>query len=176
MKKTISLNRKDLNEAIENIVSTILKENFSEGINEELHNVVHKEGDNWKIKGHKGKGDNEADGDWKADYKSKESAEAALRGYFTQKESKDEKGNKIDEASDFSQFARVDNDMRNKFNEFLGRIAYMAHMLDNQELYTTTRDKLYGVYNEFRHNVEKLVIAKQNQQPINPNEQPESLD
>jgi len=54
-------------------------------IKEELKNVIHKEGNKWKIRGHKGKGNNEADGDWAADYKSKESAEAALRGYFAKK-------------------------------------------------------------------------------------------
>ena len=72
---------------------------FNEGVNEELHNVIHKEGDDWKIRGHKGKDDNEKDGDWKANYKSKASAEAALRGYFAQKESKNKKGNKVDEAT-----------------------------------------------------------------------------
>lgn len=71
----------------------------NEGVNEELHDVIHKEGDDWKIRGHKGKGDNEKDGDWKANYKSKASAEAALRGYFAQKESKNKKGNKVDEAT-----------------------------------------------------------------------------
>lgn len=56
-----------------------------ESVNEELHDVIHKEGDNWKIRGHKGKGDNEADGDWNANYKSKESAEKALKAYFANK-------------------------------------------------------------------------------------------
>lgn len=91
MKKTVSLNKKDINEMVETIVSKILSE--------ELHNVVHKEGDVWKIKGHKGKGDNEKDGDWKADYKSKESAEAALRGYFAQKEGTEKTGKKIEEGT-----------------------------------------------------------------------------
>lgn len=54
-------------------------------IKEELKNVIHKEGNKWKIRGYKGKGNNEADGDWAADYKSKESAEAALRAYFAHK-------------------------------------------------------------------------------------------
>lgn len=89
MKKTVSLNKKDVNEMVETIVSKILSE--------ELHNVVHKEGDVWKIKGHKGKGDNEKDGDWQANYKSKASAEAALRGYFAQKEGTEKTGEKIEE-------------------------------------------------------------------------------
>lgn len=54
----------------------------------ELDNVVHKEGDKWKIRGHKGKGNNEADGDWAADYSSKSKADAALRAYFAQNEKK----------------------------------------------------------------------------------------
>lgn len=54
-------------------------------VKEELHNVIHKEGGKWKIRGHKGKGTNEKDGDWAANYDSKESAEAALRGYFAKK-------------------------------------------------------------------------------------------
>lgn len=52
---------------------------------EALKNVIHKEGSKWKIRGHKGKGSNEADGDWAADYSSKEKAQAALRGYFAKK-------------------------------------------------------------------------------------------
>lgn len=55
------------------------------GMNEELKNVIHKEGGKWKIRGHKGKGDNEKDGDWAADYSSKEKAKAALRAYFANK-------------------------------------------------------------------------------------------
>lgn len=58
---------------------------FNAIVAEELKNVIHKEGGNWKIRGHKGKGSNEKDGDWAADYKSKEDAEAALRGYFAKK-------------------------------------------------------------------------------------------
>ena len=64
---------------------TISESRLKEIIKEELKNVIHKEGNKWKIRGHKGKGNNEADGDWAADYKSKESAEAALRGYFAKK-------------------------------------------------------------------------------------------
>ena len=38
---------------------------------------------NWRIKGHPGKGTNtEKLGYWKAKYKTKKDAEAALRGYF----------------------------------------------------------------------------------------------
>lgn len=59
--------------------------NVNEEINEDLHNVIHKEGDKWKIRGHKGKGDNESDGDWAANYDSKEAAEAALKAYFANK-------------------------------------------------------------------------------------------
>lgn len=58
---------------------------FNAIVAEELKNVIHKEGDHWKIRGHKGKGNNEKDGDWAADYKSKKDAEAALRGYFAKK-------------------------------------------------------------------------------------------
>lgn len=58
---------------------------FKAIVSEELKNVIHKEGDHWKIRGHKGKGSNEKDGDWAADYKTREDAEAALRGYFAKK-------------------------------------------------------------------------------------------
>lgn len=64
-------------ETIKDIVAEALKRLLPE-----LKNVVHKEGDVWKIRGHKGKGTNEKDGDWNADYKTREDAEAALRGYF----------------------------------------------------------------------------------------------
>lgn len=63
----------------------LLKERLKEIIKEELKNVIHKKGDKWKIRGHKGKGDNEKDGDWAADYKTKEDAKAALRAYFAHK-------------------------------------------------------------------------------------------
>ena len=52
---------------------------------ESLKNVIHKEGNKWKIRGHKGKGSNEKDSDWAADYDSKKDAQAALRGYFAKK-------------------------------------------------------------------------------------------
>lgn len=67
-----------------NIVK-ITEEELKEIIAEELKNVIHKEGDHWKIRGHKGKGSNEKDGDWAADFKTKKSAQAALRGYFANK-------------------------------------------------------------------------------------------
>ena len=63
----------------------ITEEELKEIIAEELKNVIHKEGDHWKIRGHKGKGSNEKDGDWAADFKSKKSAQAALRGYLEKK-------------------------------------------------------------------------------------------
>ena len=63
----------------------ITEADLQEMVVEALKNVIHKEGDKWKIRGHKGKGTNEPDGDWAADYNSKESAQAALRGYFANK-------------------------------------------------------------------------------------------
>lgn len=53
-------------------------------------NVIHKEGDKWKIKGKKhGGSHNEKDGDWKASYDTRDDAESALKGYFSsQNESK----------------------------------------------------------------------------------------
>lgn len=67
------------------IVLRLTESELQEAVIKELHNVIHKEGGKWKIRGHKGKGTNEKDGDWAADYDSKESAEAALRGYFAKK-------------------------------------------------------------------------------------------
>ena len=65
------------------MVSIKLDENkLRDLIKEELSNVIHKENGVWKIRGHKGKGDNEKDGDWKAKYASKEKAQAALKAYF----------------------------------------------------------------------------------------------
>ena len=52
----------------------IIKENQE---NEELHNVIHKSGSKWKIRGHHG--------DWDATYDSKEDAEKGLRSYFANK-------------------------------------------------------------------------------------------
>ena len=64
---------------------TISESRLKEIIEEELKNVIHKEGNVWKIRGHKGKGNNESDGDLAANYKTKEDAEAALRAYFSKK-------------------------------------------------------------------------------------------
>ena len=55
-------------------------------INDELHNVIVKVGDYWRIKGHAGKGTNtKKRGYWKAKYETKEKAEAALKAYFAHK-------------------------------------------------------------------------------------------
>ena len=73
--------RKVINEAtVRRIMEEVIK-----GIVAELKNVIHKEGNVWKIRGHKGKGTNEKDGDWKADYKTRKDAENALKGYFASK-------------------------------------------------------------------------------------------
>lgn len=48
-----------------------------EKLNEELHNVIHKVGNKWHIRGHHG--------DWNAEYDTKEKAEAALRAYHANK-------------------------------------------------------------------------------------------
>ena len=53
---------------------------FNEALNE-LNNVIHKEGDHWKIRGHKGVGHNEKEGDWPQNFKTKKSAENALKAY-----------------------------------------------------------------------------------------------
>lgn len=63
----------------------ISEEQLSNIIIEELKNVIHKENGHWKIRGHKGKGTNEKDGDWKANYKTKQSAQKALKAYFANK-------------------------------------------------------------------------------------------
>ena len=53
---------------------------------EELHDVIVKVGDYWRIKGHAGKGTNtEKRGYWKAKYKTKTDAENALKAYFANK-------------------------------------------------------------------------------------------
>ena len=55
-------------------------------INEELHDVIVKVGNYWRIKGHAGKGTNtKKRGYWKAKYETKEKAEAALKAYFANK-------------------------------------------------------------------------------------------
>ena len=58
-----------------------------EYITEELHDVIVKVGDYWRIKGYPGKGTNTPKlGYWKAKYKTKEKAEAALKAYFANKQ------------------------------------------------------------------------------------------
>lgn len=125
---------------------------FNEGCNEELHDVVHKEGDDWKIRGHKGKGDNEADGDWKANYKSKASAEAALRGYFAQKESKNKKGEKVNEAT----FDMTDNG--DETSAILKKISQMCDfgqdMIEKQNVTSAA-----GVFIEIKELVHKLYLS-----------------
>lgn len=127
---------------------------FNEGVNEELHDVVHKEGDDWKIRGHKGKGDNEADGDWKANYKSKASAEAALRGYFAQKkkESKNKKGEKVNEAT----FDMTDNG--DETSTILKKISQMCDfgqdMIEKQNVTSAA-----GVFIEIKELVHKLYLS-----------------
>ena len=58
-----------------------------EFIQEQLEHVICQDAaGNWRIKGHPGKGSNtDKLGYWKAKYKSKKDAEAALRGYFAHK-------------------------------------------------------------------------------------------
>ena len=59
---------------------------LKEYLTEELEDVIVKVGDYWRIKGHAGKGTNTPErGYWKAKYKSKESAQAALKAYFANK-------------------------------------------------------------------------------------------
>lgn len=125
---------------------------FNEGDEKELHDVVHKEGDDWKIRGHKGKGDNEADGDWKANYKSKASAEAALRGYFAQKESKNKKGEKVKEAT----FDMTDNG--DETSTILKKISQMCDfgqdMIEKQNVTSAA-----GVFIEIKELVHKLYLS-----------------
>ena len=60
---------------------------LSDYIQETLEHVICRDSaGNWRIKGHPGKGNNtDVLGYWKAKYKTKEDAEAALRGYFANK-------------------------------------------------------------------------------------------
>lgn len=55
---------------------------IAEVLDEELKNVIHKDGDKWKIKGHHG--------DWNAEYDSKEDAEKGLKAYFANKKINEE--------------------------------------------------------------------------------------
>ena len=55
-------------------------------LTEELHDVIVKVGDYWRIKGHAGKGTNTPKrGYWKAKYETREKAENALKAYFSNK-------------------------------------------------------------------------------------------
>lgn len=55
-------------------------------LTEDLHDVIVKVGDYWRIKGHAGKGTNTPKrGYWKAKYKTREKAENALKAYFANK-------------------------------------------------------------------------------------------
>ena len=70
------------------LVDYILKNDVISKItlNEELHDVIVKVGDYWRIKGHAGKGTNTPKrGYWKAKYETKEKAENALKAYFANK-------------------------------------------------------------------------------------------
>lgn len=59
---------------------------LAEYLTEELHDVIVKVGDYWRIKGHASKGTNTPKmGYWKAKYKTKEDAENALKAYFANK-------------------------------------------------------------------------------------------
>lgn len=49
----------------------------SNGVSKELHNVIHKVGNKWHIRGHHG--------DWNAEYDTKEKAQAALAAYHANK-------------------------------------------------------------------------------------------
>ena len=63
-----------------------LKLSQSENILEQLHDVIVKVGNYWRIKGHPNKGTNTKEGYWKAKYETKEKAENALKAYFANKE------------------------------------------------------------------------------------------
>ena len=60
---------------------------LSDYIQESLEHVICRDSaGNWRIKGHPGQGNNtDVLGYWKAKYKTKKDAEAALRGYFASK-------------------------------------------------------------------------------------------
>jgi hypothetical protein len=74
-RNTIRLTESQLTKLIEDAIQGLVDEG-----------VIHKEGDSWKIRGKKSGGShNEKDKDWKADYSSKEKAQAVLRGYFANK-------------------------------------------------------------------------------------------
>lgn len=79
--KTIT--KQQLKEEIRSVVQKALFEahfkKFDEEhiVKEDLHNVIHKVGDKWKIRGHHG--------DWDATYDSKQDAEDGLKAYFANK-------------------------------------------------------------------------------------------
>lgn len=56
-----------------NLTENVLKRLIAE----ELHNVIHKKGNKWHIRGHHG--------DWNAEYDSKADAEKGLKAYFANK-------------------------------------------------------------------------------------------
>lgn len=60
---------------------------LKEFVSEELHDVICQDAaGNWRIKGHPGKGTNtDKLGYWRAKYKTRKDAEAALRAFFAQK-------------------------------------------------------------------------------------------
>lgn len=60
-----------------NLTEDVLQRYIEKVLFEELHNVIHKKGDKWHIKGHHG--------DWKAEYDSKSDAEKGLKAYFANK-------------------------------------------------------------------------------------------
>lgn len=48
-------------------------------------NVIHKEGDHWRIEGRKNVGNNNSKGYWPQKFKTKQSAILALKGYHARK-------------------------------------------------------------------------------------------
>lgn len=68
------------------LIALFNMKSLKEYLFEELHDVIVKVGDYWRIKGHAGKGTNTPKrGYWKAKYKTKEKAENALKAYFANK-------------------------------------------------------------------------------------------
>lgn len=60
-----------------NLTEEVLRRYIEKILNEELHNVIHKKGNKWHIKGHHG--------DWNAEYDTKADAEKGLKAYFANK-------------------------------------------------------------------------------------------
>lgn len=48
-------------------------------------NVIHKEGNNWRVEGHKNKGANNSKGMWPQKFKTKTAASNALKAYHAKK-------------------------------------------------------------------------------------------